>query len=93
MARRYIKHGRLTHRNKLQRKRNGIPEDVVLYKRTKDLDDLIPTVILKMEHQSFKSICDELGRSYGSLQQALLRRDLYISRIKYNYKNGVTNAI
>tara|TARA_R110000782_G_C14607940_1_gene391820 strand:+ start:136 stop:333 length:198 start_codon:yes stop_codon:yes gene_type:complete len=56
---------------------------------TEEMNKIVPLVVAKMEHQSFQSICDELGRSYQSLQQALRRRGLLISIIKYNYKRGL----
>ena len=53
---------------------------------TEEMDKIVPVVIAKMEHQSFQSICDELGRSCQSLQQALRRRGILISMVKYGYK-------
>ena len=53
---------------------------------TEEMDKIVPVVVAKMEHQSFQSICDELGRSYQSLQQALRRRGILISMVKYGYK-------
>ena len=53
---------------------------------TEEMDRIVPLVVAKMEHQSFQSICDELGRSYQSLQQALRRRGILISMVKYGYK-------
>tara|TARA_R110002110_G_scaffold155516_1_gene349942 strand:+ start:479 stop:703 length:225 start_codon:yes stop_codon:yes gene_type:complete len=53
---------------------------------TEEMDKIVPLVVAKMEHQSFQSICDELGRSYQSLQQALRRRGMLISMVKYGYK-------
>ena len=53
---------------------------------TEEMNRIVPIVVAKMEHQTFKSICDELGRSYQSLQQALRRRGILISMVKYGYK-------
>ena len=53
---------------------------------TAEMNRIVPMVVAKMENQSFQSICDELGRSYQSLQQALRRRGILISLVKYEYK-------
>jgi biotin operon repressor len=53
---------------------------------TAEMNRIVPMVVAKMENQSFQSICDELGRSYQSLQQALRRRGILISIVKHGYK-------
>jgi len=51
-----------------------------------EMDEICAKVVAMLEFQTFQSICDELGRSYQSVQQALRRRGILISMVKYGYK-------
>jgi hypothetical protein len=64
-----------------------------LNKSTKEeMDDVVILAVNMMRDHSFADICKRLGRSYNSVQQAMRRRGILVSLVKFSYKKGKINA-
>jgi len=64
-----------------------------LNKSTKEeMDGVVILAVKMMRDHSFADTCKSLGRSYNSVQQAMRRRGILVSLVKFSYRKGKINA-
>ena len=63
-------------------------------KSTKEeMDGVVILAVKMMRDHSFDDVCKILGRSYNSVQQAMRRRGILVSLVKFSYRKGKINEL